>query len=273
MPRKVAACLLACALVSTSASAKILSDQIASTSLCGDSYLLALLEGRAEDRLSALSWQSRHDISTAPAHLRTRPQAWDETERLLTLSVGHIVYGSGEGYAAESFLDKAGIAYTRLNWSEDFQGVFDNITALGEALGLENAARRLNAQTQMRLTKLGNTSPKRVLYLSRSGGSAGPGTYVDAAIKTAGGINVITAPGWVNPDTETLLSLKPDLIVTSFFEDGYASINAAPIRHKTLRAFMDQHERLDIPGAVWPCAGPGLIDAAEMIHAKLEDLK
>ncbi len=273
MPRKVAVYSLAFALVSTSASAKIISDTIASTSLCGDSYLLALLGEQAEDRLSALSWQSRHDISAAPEHLRDLPLAWDDTERLLTLGAGHIVYGSGEGYAAESFLEKAGIGYTRLNWSEDFKGVSENITALGEVLGLESAARRLNDQIQMRLTKLGDTSPKRVLYLSRSGGSAGPGTYVDAAITKAGGINVITAPGWVNPDTETILSLSPDVIVTSFFEDGYASVNAAPIHHKILRDFMDRHERLDIPGSVWPCAGPGLIDAAEMIHKKLESLK
>ena len=261
---------LAFALVSTSAAGQT-PNSVASTSLCGDSYVLALLAD-APERISALSWQSRHDISRAPENLRSLPQSWDDIEAVLSLASDHIIYGSGEGFSAERFLKKSGTDFTRLNWTEDFDGVHANVENLGKALGAQREAARLNAQIKTRLAALSSDRSARILYLSRSGGSAGPGTYVDAAIRAAGGVNVMTAKGWVNPDPEFLLSLKPDLILTSFFDDGYASINAAPIRHKTVRSFIDQHARLDIPGAVWPCAGPGLIEAAELIHAKIKSL-
>ena len=82
--------------------------------------------------------------------------------------------------------------------------------------------------------------------MSRSGATAGADTYVDAAIKAAGGQNLITSPGWQSRDPEFLLSLEPDLIVTSFFTDGYESVQAKSIRNRVLRDFLDRHPQLDI---------------------------
>jgi iron complex transport system substrate-binding protein len=69
------------------------------------------------------------------------------------------------------------------------------------------------------------------------------------------------------------MSLDPDLIILSFMEDGYESVNAKGLRHKVLRDFMNARPQVNVPGALWPCAGPGLIEAAEMIADGLDDLK
>ena len=247
-------------------------DRIASTSLCGDAYLLAL----APEKVAALSWQSRDALSRAPEDMPALPQAWDNTERLLSLSADFILFGSGEGKTAQKYLAKTDKRSVNLSWGEDFENVFTNLTNIGEAIGEPKQAKRKIDSIKIRLSKLAddpNLEKPKILYLSRSGGSAGPGTLVDAAITAAGGQNIMSKSGWFTPDPEYLISLQPDLIITSYFDDGYESVNAVPLRNKTVREFINRHERLDIPGHIWPCAGPHLVEAAEMIHEKLGSMK
>jgi len=224
------------------------------------------------ERISALSWQSRDALSRAPESLQALPQAWDDTERLLGIGSDFILFDSGEGSSSKAFLAKAGIKSAGLIWGEDFASVHQNMDVLGEALGAQDNARRQVVALQTRLAHLERHKPAqspKVLYLARSGGSAGPGTLVDAAIKAAGGENVITEAGWGTPEPEFILSLQPDLIITSYFSGGYESVNATALRNAAVRGFIDRHQTLHIPGDVWPCAGPNLIEAAEMIQAKV----
>lgn len=262
--------VFACVSTSAHTSDKTSQDGIASTSLCGDAYVLAL----APERLTALSWQSRDKASLAPSDKRALPQIWDDPEILLSAQSSaqpsHIVFGPGEGRRSRRFLSGE---TTDILWGKDFDDVKTNYTMLGKSLGETARANSLMQDLDARLAALKQpATPAKVLYLNRSGASAGSDTFVDAVIKAAGGENMITATGWPKPDPEELLSLKPDLIVTSYFEDGYASVNAGPVRHKALVNFLDAYERIEIPGALWLCAGPNLIDAAERVNAKILSL-
>ena len=67
---KAVAFMSVCALVSTNAFAEDQVTRAASTSLCGDAYLLAL----APEKAAALSWQSRDDISRVPEDKRALPR-------------------------------------------------------------------------------------------------------------------------------------------------------------------------------------------------------
>ena len=78
--------------------------------------------------------------------------------------------------------------------------------------------------------------------------------------------------GWVSPDPEILLGVKPDLIITSYFKQGYESVNAAAMRNKTLSAYIQSFPSVHIDGALWPCAGPGLIEAAEILADAMDKL-
>ena len=247
------------------------SKTVGSTSLCGDSYVLAL----APDLARELSWQSRSALSRAGPEQRVRPQLWDDVEVVAASASDVILFGSGEG----AFAERLGKESIKLTWGEDFPSVIDNVQALASALGRpDNLTRditarltRLNARTVKRGTK-----PK-VLYLARSGGSAGTGTLVDAVIKAAGGENALARNGlelrgWVSPGPEILLEVKPDLIVTSYFKHGYESVNAAALRNKTLSAYIQSFPSVHIGGALWPCAGPGLIEAAEILADAMDAL-
>ena len=114
-----------------------------------------------------------------------------------------------------------------------------------------------------------------VAYLSASGGSAGTGSFVDAAIRAAGGRNAAAEAGltgWGRSDPEFALRLAPDLLVTSFFRDGFASNANLGARHSAYRRLLESAPRIDIPSADWICAGPRLIVAAEAIADALDAL-
>ncbi len=245
--------------------------RVVSTSLCGDGYVLSML---SEDNISALSWQSGDKLSTAPARFKHKPKARDDIETLLALNPTLVVFGPGEGTAAKPLLDKRGINYVNLDWGEDFENVWKNYALLRGAL---NAPDVHEQQAQIDFFTLQNaadakTNKPNVLYLSASGGTAGPGTYVDASIRAAGGVNIITTPGWHTPSIESLVALKPDLIVTSFFKDGYASVNQAGLRNKVLQDKINAIPRVNVPGKLWPCAGPGLYEATHIIKTAIEEL-
>lgn len=276
MPVRAAAFTAAFVCVSTSAIAKDI-ERVGSTSLCGDAYLRALLGDRAPEKIGALSWQSRDALSRASDAEKALPQIWDDPELLLASGLGHIVFGPGEGSAAGKFLSKG---TSRIIWGEDFEIVKTNFKNLGENLNERARTREIIRDLDDRLTRLKRPAQKpKILYLTSSGMSAGNGTFINTVIQAAGGENILIKkdkdgnilPGakWPKPDPETLLALTPDLIVTSYFEQSYPSINEQPIRNPALAEYIASHDRLEIPGSLWPCAGPDLIIAAEMLNAKI----
>jgi iron complex transport system substrate-binding protein len=108
--------------------------------------------------------------------------------------------------------------------------------------------------------------------MDRSGATAGPGTFVNAVIEAAGGTNLIQNPGWQSPDTETLIGLQPDIILTSFMGSKYAGVNDRTLQHAALTSKIQSLPRIDIPGKLWPCAGPGLVEAAEKLNHAMAKL-
>jgi len=239
--------------------------RIVSTSLCGDAYVLSMV---AHEDIAALSWQAGDALASAPLNLRVKPKAkpkaWDDGERLLALKPTLVVFGPGEGAAAKPLLDKVGTGYITLDWAENFPALNRNRAKLSKALGKKH----FNPSIVIDI----NVGRPKVLYLSASGGTAGPGTYVSAAIWRAGGKNIITTPGWHTPGVETLVGLEPDLIVTSFFKDGYASVNEAGLNNKVLQDKIKSTAHINVPGKLWPCAGPGLYEATDIIANAIKEL-
>jgi len=103
---------------------------IGSTSLCGDSYLMAL----APTQITALSWQSRSPLSRAGQAQRALPQLWDELEVLSTSRADYILFGSGEGQSVKSLNPK----YLHLKWGESFASVIDNADLISQNLNVDD---------------------------------------------------------------------------------------------------------------------------------------
>ena len=227
---------------------------IVSTSLCGDTYVLA---GGGE--IAALSWQSDGPLSRASGNYL---KASSDPEVLVAMQPEVLVLGPGE-VVREGLLE--GSEIISLDWVESWEGVIANTNKVpGPDPGPPKS--ELGGPGSEAGDLLSRSS---ILYLSRSGGTAGPGTYVDVAITAAGGRNIVEQSGWFTPDPEWIVAQNPDVVVTSFFE-GYESVNAGGLRNKAVVEFIADRTRVDVPGALWPCAGPGMIDAVELIAEAIE---
>jgi len=104
-----------------------------------------------------------------------------------------------------------------------------------------------------------NPNPPRMLYLDRS-------------ITAAGGENIIKTPGWQSPDTETLMQFDPDIIIVSFMGSNYSGVNDRAFRHAALADKIEALPHIQVDGKLWPCAGPGLVTAAEQISKAISEL-
>jgi len=230
-------------------------NAIVSTTLCADGYLHSLPE--IEPRLAALSWQSQSNLSQTPDHLRDLPQTSEAPESLMKWK------------GTLQITATPGPGQIDLSWGEDFETVWRNYAKLSTALGVGDPSEAFKAR--LREIKKPEEAP-RILYLDRSGATAGPGTFVNAVIEAAGGMNIIENPGWQSPDTETLIRLKPDIILTSFMGSDYVGVNDRTSRHAALAEKISALPVIDMPGRLWPCAGPGLIEATERLSQEMQSL-
>ena len=77
--------------------------------------------------------------------------------------------------------------------------------------------------------------------------------------------------GWVPARPSILVDVEPDLIVTSFFNEGYISQSSIAQHHSIYQKVLEATPGITIPGRLWTCAGPHLIEAAEQLADALEE--
>jgi iron complex transport system substrate-binding protein len=272
MPLKAAACLWACVSAVSAADGP---SRIVSADLCADAYVFALADRAA---LAAVSWQAGQAVSGAPDWALDLPRASDDAERLIALQPDLVVFGPAGAGDAARFLDRAGIARVSLQWGEDWDTVTANLRIIGTAMNEAERAEALIAELETRREHLAMRAAEHgrpsVFYLSVTGGAAGADTLVDEAIRMAGGRNAAAeagARGWLAADAAWAFRVDPDLVITSYFVDGYATRNNAGARHSAFRRLLQDTPRIDIPASAWSCAGPALMDAAEQIADALGD--
>lgn len=252
-------------------------DEVVSTSLCADAYVLAVI---APDQIKALSWQADSKLSRAPDAVRHLSGAWPAQEVLLALSPAKIILGSGDNIAATKLALKKNSTVLQLSPANDFVAIEENLTKLGKFLHKQEQATIVISAQRTRLQSLQNRKQNRheqpsILYLTPTLGTAGSGTFIDAAIMAAGAKNFATELGienWGRVPLELLATQQPDLIISSFFHDGSPSVLQFRANHSILKSLQRKVPQEHIPGGLWVCAGPSLITAAEQIAYALDRL-
>ncbi len=251
---------------------KIKSGGVISTSLCADNYVLHLFEPKY---IKALSWQSDSKLSNAPKGLRGKIKARDDLETILALKPALVIFGAGEGIKSKPLLREHGIDFINLDWAEDFEGVEKNISKIKNS-AQKNAIGILDKnynEFRPHANGVRKINKAKILYLSSSGATAGKNTYIDAIIKKAGGENIIKQTGWFAPDIEYLVGIKPDLVISSFFDDGYVSASRLAKNNKVLQDIINSADNINIPGRLWPCAAPTNYKAVNMIKSAIRELE
>jgi iron complex transport system substrate-binding protein len=234
---------------------------------CADQYVLALspretiagVSTRADDadsRLRALAGglpRTRVDLETA---LAARPEVvvrfWGGDPRLLRA------------------LERRGVRVVTVDEADDFADVRANIRKVATALGQPARGEALVRDMDARLARAaGAWKGERVLYLTPSGVTTGPGTLVNAVLTWSGLTNVEQRPGYQSVSLEGLALSPPNAVVLGFFDTfQLAGDTWGPGRHRVLKRAVQGRTLASLSGALLGCPYWGAAEAAELLSLK-----
>lgn len=134
-----------------------------------------------------------------------------------------------------------GICVVCIPTSQSIQGIYDDMSFLGQVLGRESEAEAINAEFKAhidRVAAVGAAIPaqeRRSVYFEIAAApyaySFGSGVYLDEMIALIGADNVFAdQTGWIAVEGEAALARDPDVIFTnvSYLDDPVAEIMARP---------------------------------------------
>ena len=230
---------------------------------CGDQYALALspeatlaLSPRADDPDSWMKAQ-------AAGHRRIRPTL----EAAIAFHPDVVLrYWGGEPRLLAA-LERRGVKVLTIEDATTMQGVQDNIAKVAGSLGQRQRGAALSASMQMRLAQASppiGASKTSALYLTPGGFTAGPGTLIDAVLRTAGFSNLATSPGFAPVSVERVALSPPRRFVLGFF-DLFRSDWRGPGRHPVMQRAADGRVAAKLPAAVLTCPAWFAADAAVMV--------
>jgi len=192
-----------------------------------------------------------------------------------------------DGYVPELItkLDSLGIPIAVID-PKDINGVLTDIELLGNVTGSQKEAKELTGDMKKRIDAVVNTvssaSRPSVFYVfdatdTTKPWTAGPGSFVDALIGLAGGVNVAASASdpWIQFNMEELVNSNPDIILVDS-SHGTAAISPAQIKElpgwQDLKAVKEDHIYI-IDGDLVNRSGPriveGLEEMAKILHPDL----
>ena len=198
-------------------------------------------------------------------------------ERVLALRPDLVVADVMNGKESVDRLSELGLPVLALN-PNSFQDILTAIRFIGQATGKTQAAEELVKQLDATLEQVrrqGTTVRKRGLKVFIITNwdpcwTAGPGSFLDEAVKLAGGINIahdLNKP-WGQLSMEAVIARNPDLVITDvdpakiYSDPNWASL-AAVRKHQVYKIIGDEYYR----------PGPRLIMALRDLAALLERSK
>lgn len=241
--------------------------RVASTSLCTDQFLLGLA---APDQIVSVSWQATGPLSLHADRAGGYPQNRGEAEELLYLDVDMVLMPGWRAGSTGPLLERFGVTVIDVPLANSFDEIRQITLEVGEAIGRPEAAQAAIAAMDARLAEAAERSddgPRSLAaYYTPGGGSAGTGTFVDAAMQAAGLRNLkaeLGQAGWGALTLEDVVTHQPEVIVTSFFDTAGTGRRTAFARHPLVGRLMADAELVAVPGSTWVCGGWFLAEAVE----------
>ncbi len=182
-------------------------------------------------------------------------------------------------------LDSLGIPLAVID-PKDINGVLSDIELLGNITGSQKEAQEITSDMKNRIdavvNTVGNASRPSVFYVfdatdTTKPWTAGPGSFVDALISLAGGVNVAgnSSGPWIQFNMEELVRADPEIIL---LDSSMGTATMSPDQIKELPGWQDltavkQNRIYTINGDLVNRTGPrivqGLEEMAKILHPDL----
>ncbi len=248
--------------------------RVASINLCTDQLLLALADPA---QILGLSPYARDPARSWNAAQAARfPMLSGEAEDVLLLRPDIVVAGRFTKRATRELLKEKGLRVAEFDAARSLDDVRNQIRQMGDLIQRRDRAAaeidRLDAAIA-RARATVSRKPYRVLALSRRGWVSGGESLTSSMLAAIGLRNAATDLGYKLGGfarLETIVSLKPDLLLLSDASDFAEDEGRAFLLHPALERFYPASKRLVIPENLTVCGGPMLADALDRLSAEIE---
>ncbi|MDC7681934.1 iron ABC transporter substrate-binding protein [Asticcacaulis sp. BYS171W] len=225
--------------------------RVVSLDMCADQYVLALLP---KDRIAGLSLRARHQDAYFRDRVGDLPLRRATLETLLAVKPDAVVRTWGGDAKLLKGLEARGIKIIQINDVNNFSQAADEVKSVAQSLGVPQVGLRETARMSAALTAIGTPAkPRRVLYYTPSGFSAGRSTWVGQLIAATGNELVAGQDFFYYLSPETFLSARADVYALGFYADAYA-MRRAPGRHPLVRERINKAPHVTIPSPMLACS-------------------
>ena len=251
-------------------------QRIVSMNLCTDQLLLLLVE---RERIASLSYFAADPaFSYLAAEARGLPLNRGQADEVLAFAPDLILTSQFSATLAANLLERLGGHVERLGFAATADEVYAQIRQVAALTGTNASAETLVrdlqaaiAAEQLRLRPA--VQGKSAVFFASNGFSYGANSLQDAFITSLGLRNVAADAGLHGPaqlPLETLIAAEPDFLFTDRRSTLDAQLAYPLMQHPALAALGRKTRLIEIPDALFQCAGPQFAEAYRTLAAQLE---
>ena len=272
------ACLIAIALAGAMASAARsaeLPKRIVSLNMCTDELVLRLADPA---HIASVTWLSQDPRNANMAEAARRiPANHGLAEEVLGFRPDLVVAGAYTTRTTAGLLKRVGIAVREFGVPRTIAETKTQITEMADLLGEPARAQALAAEIEQRLQALAArrvARPLRAIVLRPNGFTVGRGSLVDEILTRAGLVNIaaeLGAESYGQIPLETVVLGRAELLILNDTPDGPPSLAHEILHHPVITELGNRLRLVALPTRFWTCAGPGVVDAIELLVRAVEE--
>jgi iron complex transport system substrate-binding protein len=168
-------------------------------------------------------------------------------------------------------LKRVGIPVLEVGIPKNLDDVRAQIREIAALIGERDRGESVIAAMDRRLAALPHPSPSdrpRAVVLNPNGATVGKGTLVDEIMTRAGLTNVAAELGidsYGQIPLEAVAANAVDILIVSASRDGPPALATEILRHPVLAALAGRTRVVVMPGRLWNCGGPAVVEAIERL--------
>lgn len=251
--------------------------RIASINLCTDQLLMTLADPGQVLGLSPFSRDPSQSWDAVKAAQFRRLSG--EAEDVLILKPDIVVAGDYTKRTTRELLKDKGLRVEEFTYPRSLDEVKDQMRRMGDLVGHPDRASDEIAKLDAAIAEARKVAAQknyRVLVLSRRGWVTGGDTLANSLLATVGLHNAAGDFGYTFGGfaaLETIISLKPDLLLVSDNANVAQDEGQAFLLHPALEKFYPASKRIALPERLTVCGGPMLVEALKALTAELSRVR
>jgi iron complex transport system substrate-binding protein len=251
--------------------------RVVSLNLCVDELLLRLADSR---NVASVTWLARDPANSNVTDLAAEiPVNHGLAEEIIPLNPDLVIAGIYTARPAVALLKRTGTPLVEVgvpkNLAEVRQQIRDIAALIGEREKGESVIAAMDAGLAA-VPAAPSSSRPRAIVLNPNGATVGKGALVDEIMTRAGLTNVaaeLAIDNYGQIPLEAVVASGVDVLIVSASRDGPPALATEILRHPVLSALSDRTRVVVMPGRLWNCGGPAVVEAIERLRRVAEDAR